>query len=100
MDPAMTAANATHNTCLVLLHERIAYPDPELHWVQLPSLDSAEICLLAATEVSLIIAKFLEQRPAPYALGPQLGLCAFISARNFLSQSPSVNDILVKTDMK
>jgi hypothetical protein len=87
MDPAMTAANATHNTCVVLLHERIAYPDPGLHWVQLPSLDSAEICLLAATEVSIILGKFLEQRPSPYPLAPQLGLCAFISARYLLSLS-------------
>ncbi|KAH4181953.1 hypothetical protein HBI81_217930 [Parastagonospora nodorum] len=86
MDPAMTAANATHNTCLILLHERIAYPDQNLHWVQLPSLDSAEICVRAATEVCTIITKFLEQRPAPYALAPQLGLTAFVSARTLLIQ--------------
>jgi hypothetical protein len=83
----MTAANATHNTCLILLHERIAYPDQNLHWVQLPSLDSAEICVRAATEVCTIITKFLEQRPASYALAPQLGLTAFVSARTLLSKS-------------
>ncbi|OAK93765.1 hypothetical protein IQ06DRAFT_91232 [Phaeosphaeriaceae sp. SRC1lsM3a] len=84
MDPAMTAANAIHNTCLVLLHERIAYPDPNLHWVQLPSLDSAEICIRAATEVSTILSKFVEQRSEPHAFSPQLGLCAFVSARSLL----------------
>lgn len=86
MDPAMTAANAIHNTCLVLLHERIAYPDPNLHWVQLPSLDSAEICIRAATEVSTILSKFVEQRSEPHAFSPQLGLCAFLSARSLLSE--------------
>jgi hypothetical protein len=86
MDPAMTAANATHNTCLILLHERIAYPESALHWVRLPSLDSAEICVRAATEVCTIIGKFLEQRPAPYALTPQLGLCAYVSARSLLGK--------------
>jgi hypothetical protein len=86
MDPAMTGANATHNTCLVLLHERIAYPDTNLRWVQLPSFDSAEICVRAATEVSTIIVKFIEQRPEPYAFASQLGLCAFVSARCLLSK--------------
>lgn len=88
MDPAMTGANATHNTGLLLLHERIAYPDSSLRWVQLPSLDSAEICVRAATEVSTIITKFIEQRQEPYAFAPQLGLCAFVSARCLLSKFP------------
>ncbi|KAH7078718.1 fungal-specific transcription factor domain-containing protein [Paraphoma chrysanthemicola] len=87
MDPAMTAANATHNTCLVLLHERIAYPEPSLSWVRLPSLDSGEICVGAATEVCTILRKFIEQRPSPYVFAPQLGLCAFVSARSLLVHS-------------
>lgn len=89
MDPAMTAANAIHNTCLVLLHERIAYPDPNLHWVQLPSLDSAEICIRAATEVSTILTKFVAQRSEPHTFAPQLGLCVFVSARSFLGKTPT-----------
>lgn len=86
MDPAMTAANAIHNTCLVLLHERIAYPDPSLHWMRLPSIDSAEICIRAATEVCTILTRFIAQRKEPHAFSPQLGLCAFVSARNLLSK--------------
>ncbi|KAH7073249.1 fungal-specific transcription factor domain-containing protein [Paraphoma chrysanthemicola] len=96
MDPAMTAANATHNTCLVLLHERIAYPEPSLSWVRLPSLDSGEICVGAATEVCTIIRKFIEQRPSPYAFAPQLGLCAFVSARSLLVHSRKYDTPLVQ----
>lgn len=84
MDPAMTAANATHNTCLVLLHENIAFPDSQLNWVQLPSLCSAETCFSAAIEVCTIIQKFLDQRGKRYPLTPQLGFCAFMSARSLL----------------
>ncbi|KAH7353177.1 fungal-specific transcription factor domain-containing protein [Pyrenochaeta sp. MPI-SDFR-AT-0127] len=84
MDPAMTAANATHNTCLILLHERIAYPDAKLSWVQLPSLSSAETCESAAIEICTIIKKILQQRSSQYPLAPQLGLCAFVSARSLL----------------
>ncbi|KAJ4300858.1 hypothetical protein N0V90_002946 [Kalmusia sp. IMI 367209] len=86
MDPAMAAANATHNTCLILLHSEIAYPDTKLRWVQLPSLCSAEICVNAAVEVCIIVRKFIAQRNARYPLSPQLGLCAFVSARSLLLQ--------------
>ncbi|KAH7413979.1 fungal-specific transcription factor domain-containing protein [Phaeosphaeria sp. MPI-PUGE-AT-0046c] len=97
MDPAMTAANAIHNTCLILLHERIAYPDPNLHWVQLPSLDSAEICVRAATEVSTILRKFVEQQKEPHAFSPQLGLCAFVGARSLLIHWQRFRSPLVPT---
>jgi hypothetical protein len=86
MDPAMTAANTTHNTCLILLHEKIAYPDADLSWLQLPSLCSADTCQSAAYEVCTTIRKFLEQRDEGYPLTPQLGLCAFVSARSLLSE--------------
>ena len=86
MDPAMTAANATHNTCLILLHERIAYSDAKLNWVQLPSLFSADTCYSAAVEVCTIIRKTLSQRGAKYPGTPQLGLCAFVSARTLLCE--------------
>ncbi|KAF2021570.1 hypothetical protein BU24DRAFT_338313 [Aaosphaeria arxii CBS 175.79] len=84
MDPAMTAANATHNTCLILLHEEVAYPDPRLRWVQLPSVCSADTCLNAAIEVCTIIDKLLQQRGTRYPISPQLGFCAFISGRTML----------------
>jgi hypothetical protein len=84
MDPAMTAANTTHNTCLILLHEKIAYPDTRLSWLQLPSLYSADTCQSASYEVCATIRKFLKQRVSDYPLSPQLGLCAFVSARSLL----------------
>ncbi|KAL5317990.1 hypothetical protein ACEPPN_015094 [Leptodophora sp. 'Broadleaf-Isolate-01'] len=84
MDPAMTVANSTHNTCLILLHEQIAYPDAELDWIRLPRLSSAEICVRAAIEVCTIVRKFLEQSGVRFPLPPQLGLCAFVSASTLL----------------
>ena len=84
MDPAMTAANATHNMCLILLHEKIACPDRRLSWVQIPSTSSADTCESAAIEICTIIGKILGQRGANYPLSPQLGLCAFVSARTLL----------------
>lgn len=87
MDPVMTGANALHNTNVILLHERIAYPEPELHFVQLPSSQSATICRTAALEVCSIISRFVRQRKENYPLGPYFGMCAFVSARNLLSES-------------
>jgi hypothetical protein len=86
----MAAANATHNTCLILLHSEIAYPDPKLHWIQLPSPCSAEICVNAAAEVCTILSKFVAQRTVQYPLSPQLGLCAFLSARGLLCKAVPV----------
>jgi hypothetical protein len=87
MDPVMTEANALHNTNVILLHERIAYPEPELRFVQLPSSQSATICRNAALEVCSIICRFLRQRRENFPLGPYFGICAFVSARNLLSKS-------------
>ncbi|KAH7385142.1 fungal-specific transcription factor domain-containing protein, partial [Cadophora sp. MPI-SDFR-AT-0126] len=84
MDSAMTVANSTHNTCLILLHEQIAYPSAELDWIRLPRLSSAEVCLGAAIEVCKIIRKFLEQSNIRFPLPPQLGVCAFVSANTLL----------------
>lgn len=86
MDPVMTEANALHNTNVILLHERIAYPEAELRFVPLPWSQSAETCRNAALEVCSIIRKFLQQRKSEYPLGPYFGYCAFISARNLLSK--------------
>ena len=86
MDPVMTEANALYNTNVILLHERIAYPEPELQVVQLPSAESARICQNAAREVRAIVCKFLRQQKEDYPLGPYFGICAFVSARNLLSK--------------
>ncbi|CAH0040205.1 unnamed protein product [Clonostachys rhizophaga] len=84
MDPNMTAANATHNVSMILLHQKIAYPGPELAGIKLPSSCSAETCLSAAVETANICNQFLEQTTKEVLVTPQLGFCAFISARILL----------------
>ncbi|KAF4452072.1 hypothetical protein F53441_5003 [Fusarium austroafricanum] len=87
MDPNMTIANATHNTSLILIHQRIAYPDSELEGITLPSLCSAETCYNAAIETANITAKYLEGSVAARPVSPQLGICAFVSAQVLLGHS-------------
>ncbi|KAL4882578.1 hypothetical protein BJY04DRAFT_217075 [Aspergillus karnatakaensis] len=86
MDPNMTVANATHNISMILLHQRIAYPGPELSGIQLPSLCSAETCYTAAVETANIINKYLKTTPF-FPVSPQLGICAFVSAKTLLMHS-------------
>jgi hypothetical protein len=86
MDPNMTAANATHNVSMILLHQKIAYPGPELAGIKLPSSCSAETCLSAAVETANICNQFLEQTTNEVLVTPQLGFCAFISARVLLGK--------------
>jgi hypothetical protein len=84
MDPNMTAANATHNVSMILLHQKIAYSAPELAGIKLPSSCSADTCLNAAIENTNITSRFLEQSNELDLVTPQLGFCAFISARLLL----------------
>ncbi|RBQ78721.1 hypothetical protein FVER14953_04303 [Fusarium verticillioides] len=96
MDPSMTLANATHNTSVILLHERIAYPGPELLSLNLPSHFSAENCLNAAIETANITKKYLGGYPSARAVPPQMGICAFVSARTLLVHSQYYNAPLCK----
>ncbi|PNP85310.1 hypothetical protein FNYG_01369 [Fusarium nygamai] len=91
MDPSMTLANATHNTSVILLHERIAYPGSELLSLNLPSHFSAENCLNAAIETANITTKYLGGYPSARAVPPQMGICAFVSARTLLVHSQYYN---------
>ncbi|RSM09904.1 hypothetical protein CEP52_003848 [Fusarium oligoseptatum] len=84
MDPNMTVANATHNISLILLHQRIAYPDAELSGIRLPSLCSADTCYNAAMETANMTTKYLEGSSSKLPVSPQLGICAFVSGRVFL----------------
>ncbi|KAF5591661.1 hypothetical protein FPCIR_5941 [Fusarium pseudocircinatum] len=96
MDPSMTLANATHNTSVILLHERIAYPDSELLSLNLPSHFNAENCLNAAIETANITTKYLGGYPSARAVPPQMGICAFVSARTLLAHSQYYNTPLAK----
>ena len=85
MDPNLTLAHITHNTSMILLHQRIAYPPSE--WssiVKLPSFCSAETCQIAATETANITQKYLKYTPAPGIVACQFAFCSFVSARVLL----------------
>lgn len=87
MDPNLTLAHITHNTAVVLLHQGIAYPSPE--WqsmpINLPSNSSADTCLAAAVEVSIITEEFL--RNADFLTNPQFAFCLFVCGRMLVAHS-------------
>ena len=86
MDPNLTLAHVTHNTSMILLHQRIAYPDPK--WpdsLKLPSLCSAETCQVAAVETTTITRKYLTYTSRSKPVADQYAFCVFISARVLLS---------------
>jgi hypothetical protein len=87
MDPNLTLAHITHNTAVVLLHQGIAYPSSEWMSVslQLPSASSAETCIAAATEVSIIAHEFLQGFKIP--TNPQFAFCLFVCGRLLLVHS-------------
>ncbi|KAJ0384404.1 hypothetical protein COL922a_008459 [Colletotrichum nupharicola] len=85
MDPNLTLAHVTHNTSMILLHQRIAYP--EARWsniVKLPSFCSAETCQIAAVETATITQKYLKYTPENSPATIQFAFCVFISARVLL----------------
>lgn len=86
MDPNLTLAHVTHNTSMILLHQRIAYPPAEwLEVVKLPSLSSAETCEAAASEMANIAKRFLDNSPAQCLMDNPFAFCVFVSARVLLS---------------
>ncbi|KAM9877519.1 hypothetical protein VDGL01_08356 [Verticillium dahliae] len=85
MDPNLTLAHVTHNTSMILLHQRIAYPDNR--WsniVKLPSFCSAETCQVAASETATITQKYLRYTPQNSPVTSQFAFCVFVSARVLL----------------
>ncbi|KAH7090825.1 fungal-specific transcription factor domain-containing protein [Paraphoma chrysanthemicola] len=87
MDPNLTLAHITHNTAVVLLHQGIAYPSQD--WqslpIRLPSGSSAETCMAASVEVSIIAAEFL--RNMQCLTNPQFAFCLFICGRMLLAHA-------------
>lgn len=85
MDPNLTLAHVTHNTSMILLHQRIAYPPLEWHEVlKLPTLSSAETCETAAAETANITKKFLDYSSQQSIVDSQFAFCVFVSARVLL----------------
>ncbi|KAH8811354.1 fungal-specific transcription factor domain-containing protein [Xylogone sp. PMI_703] len=84
MDPNLTLAHITHNTSMILLHQHIAYPAPQLtEMIELPSSCSAETCRLAAVETASITKKYLKHTKVA-VVNSQFALCAFVAARILL----------------
>lgn len=85
MDPNLTLAHVTHNTSMILLHQRIAYPPAELlEVVKLPSLSSAETCEAAASETANIAKRFIDNSPVQCLMDTPFAFCVFVSARVLL----------------
>ncbi|KAH7127947.1 fungal-specific transcription factor domain-containing protein [Dactylonectria estremocensis] len=88
LDHSMTLAHVTHNTSMILLHHRIAYPPPEWsRFVPLPSACSAATCRLAASKTSSITETWLRVCPEKIVVPPQVAFCTFLSARVLLVHS-------------
>lgn len=98
LDPNMTLAHITHNTSMILLHQRIGYPKPELKSLKLPNFYSAETCLSAAVETSTITREYLASAPRGMPISPHFSFCAFVSARVLLGMSPSCKHRIKSTD--
>lgn len=91
MDPNLTLAHITHNTSMILLHQRIAYPPPEwLEVVKLPTLSSAETCEAAAAETANITEKYLGNCPRDGVVDSQFAFCVFVSARVLLGSALAI----------
>ncbi len=86
MDPNLTLAHITHNASMILLHQPIAFPTPSLAPFQarLPSACSIDTCIAAATEISAITAKFIDNTPPMMPVAHQYAFCVYIAARVFL----------------
>ncbi|KAI8263700.1 Tropolone cluster transcription factor tropK [Colletotrichum sp. SAR11_239] len=102
MDPNLTLAHVTHNTSMILLHQRIAYP--EARWsniVKLPSFCSAETCQIAAVETATITQKYLKYTPENSPATSQFAFCVFISARVLLGDSaPFIEPLGTSPDVR
>lgn len=87
MDPNLTLAHVMHNTSMILLHQRIAYPPEEwLGLVKLPTLSSAETCETAAGETANITQKYLDNCSKKGIMDNQFAFCVFVSARVLLGK--------------
>lgn len=87
LDPNLTLAHITHNTAVILLHQGIAYPSPQ--WqasqIRVPSTSSAETCMAAAAEISIIAEKYLQGSTS--LTNPQFAFCLFITGRMLLAHA-------------
>lgn len=83
LDPNMTLGHVTHNTLMILLHQRIGYPEPQPKDIKLPNFNSGKAYQSAAIETANIAMKYLACALASMPLPPHLSLCVYISALGF-----------------
>lgn len=100
MDPNLTLAHVTHNTSMILLHQRVAYPPAEwTNIVQLPSVCSAETCHNAAIEIQNMTAKYLNNTPDGNPVTNQFVFCVFVAARALLGEFRRMTLFLTRSIM-
>lgn len=84
MDENLTLAHIIHNTSVIMLHQNIAYPDAKFRH-RLPSQNAAKTCIVAASEITTIAAKFMANTTC--VIPPALSFCLFVAARALLADS-------------
>ncbi|KAK7212247.1 hypothetical protein V2G26_019425 [Clonostachys chloroleuca] len=84
LDPNMSLAHVTHNTSMIMLHQKIGYPDSKLKGIPLPNFYSAETCHSAAVETSNITRNYLRHSSTCRPLSPHWAFCIFASAKILL----------------
>ncbi|VUC36515.1 unnamed protein product [Clonostachys rosea] len=84
LDPNMSLAHVTHNTSMIMLHQKIGYPDSKLKGIPLPNFYSAETCHSAAVETSNITRNYLRHSSTCRPLSPHWAFCVFASAKILL----------------
>ncbi|CAN6601095.1 hypothetical protein TRVA0_001S09846 [Trichomonascus vanleenenianus] len=81
MDENLTLAHITHNTSVLLLHQVLAYPFPELR-LSTSSSQSIHTCLMAVNEITTITRQLLKH--VKKVCAPQMTFCAFVAGRALL----------------
>lgn len=83
MDPNMTLARVTHNTLMILLYQRIGYPEPLLKGIKLENFNSTKTCQSVAIETANIAMKCLPCGPASMPLAAHIFFCVYIIALGY-----------------
>lgn len=78
---------------MILLHQRIGYPEPQLKGIKLPNFNSAKTCQSAAIETANIAMKYLAHAPETMPLSPHFSFCSYVSARVLLGMFLGLDEV-------
>lgn len=78
---------------MILLHQPIGYPEPQLKGIMLPNIYSAETCQSAAVETANITRKYLARAPERMPLSPHFSFCCYISGRVLLGMFLRLHEV-------